>query len=90
MKIILVMLLAIFSVSSFALTKEQIKASLDKMKTTGMFTAEQLKMAEKQLLGMDQKQIDAIVKKGQEGANDPVLKAKAQELLKKYKHLNKK
>jgi hypothetical protein len=82
------MLLVLTSVNVYSFSKAEIKASLDKMRTTGMFTEEQLKQAEKQLMGMDQKQIDAIVKKGQEGANDPALKAKAEELLKNHKKLN--
>ncbi|MBD66598.1 MAG: hypothetical protein CME62_15405 [Halobacteriovoraceae bacterium] len=77
----LVLLFSLFISSyAFALSKAEIKQSLDQMKASGMFTQEQIAEAEKQLESMDEAQIQELVKKGKEKANDPEFQKKMKAL----------
>jgi len=85
MKIILITALLLFSFSALALSKAEIKQSLDQMKKTGMFTEEQISAAEKQLMGMSEADVKALSEKGKEAAKDPEMQKKAKSLVEKFK-----
>lgn len=67
------------------LTKEDIKKSLDQMARSGMFTKEQIKAAEKQLMGMSDDQLNAVVQKGIEQSKDPKVQEQAQKIAEQMK-----
>lgn len=86
MKLILILMCLISaSTSAFALSKEEIKQSLNQMKQTGMFTEEQISAAEKKLMEMSQEDINAISKKGMEAAKDPEMQEKARKIVEQLK-----
>ena len=80
-KLLLIVLSFSVSMSVFALSKEEVKKSLEQMREAGMFTEEQIKAAEKELMGMSQDDLDAIEKKGIEHAKDPKIQAQAQKIM---------
>lgn len=76
-----------FSSLSFtqSLTKQDIEKSLDHMRKSGMFTPQQIAAAERQLLGMSDAQLNAIVQKGIAEANDPEIQKQAQKVAEQMK-----
>jgi len=80
MKVILVLMCLFIAGGALALTKQEIKLSLEQMKQTGMFTPEQIAAAEKQLMGLSQAELDDLEKKGLEGTNDPKMKEQAEKI----------
>lgn len=80
-KIILFFTLLVLSMSVYALDKTTVKASLDQMRKSGMFTKEQIDAAEKQLMGMSEEDLRKLKAAGEKAAQDPKVRAKAQKLV---------
>lgn len=83
MKLLLVLGLMLTSTVSFAQSKADINNMLQKLKAKGMFTEKDIEAAEKQLNSMSDKDVDSLVKKGQEKLNDPKIKKQLEEYNKK-------
>ena len=83
MKILLILGLMLTSTVSFAQSKADINNMLQKLKAKGMFTEKDIEAAEKQLNSMSDKDVDSLVKKGQQKLNDPAIKKKLEEYNKK-------
>jgi vacuolar-type H+-ATPase subunit I/STV1 len=71
------------STVSFAQSKADINNMLQKLKAKGMFSEKDIEAAEKQLNSMSDKDVDSLVKKGQQKLNDPEIKKKLEEYNKK-------
>lgn len=78
----------LFSMSSFALDKATIKASLDQMRKSGMFTQAQIDAAEKQLSGMSEEDLSKLKEKGEAAAKDPAVRAKAEKIINQMQNSN--
>ena len=79
MKLLLVLGLMLTSTVSFAQSKSDINDMLQKLKAKGMFSEKDIEAAEKQLNSMSDKDVDSLVKKGQQKLNDPEIKKKLEE-----------
>ena len=79
MKLLLILGLMLTSTVSFAQSKADINNMLQKLKAKGMFTEKDIEAAQKQLNSMSDKDVDSLVKKGQEKLNDPEIKKKLEE-----------
>ena len=79
MKLLLVLGLMLTSTVSFAQSKADINNMLQKLKSKGMFSEKDIEAAEKQLNSMSDKDVDSLVKKGQQKLNDPEIKKKLEE-----------
>ena len=90
MKKILALIILISSFNIYALTKADLKKSLAQMRSSKMFTPEQIDAAEKHLMAMDEAQINALAKKGMEASKDPNIRNKAEEAFEKLQDLEKK
>ena len=80
MKLLLILGLMLTSTISFAQSKSDINNMLQKLKAKGMFSEKDIEAAEKQLNSMSDKDVDSLVKKGQQKLNDPEIKKKLEEL----------
>lgn len=80
MKILLILGLMLTSTVSFAQSKADINNMLQKLKAKGMFSEKDIEAAQKQLNSMSDKDVDSLVKKGQQKLNDPEIKKKLEEL----------
>jgi hypothetical protein len=83
MKLLLILGLMLTSTVSFAQSKADINNMLQKLKAKGMFSEKDIEAAEKQLNSMSDKDVDSLVKKGQQKLNDPEIKKKLEEYNKK-------
>ncbi|MBT4791390.1 MAG: hypothetical protein HON90_07450 [Halobacteriovoraceae bacterium] len=84
MKLFLVSLFILGSLNVFAQTKAEVKAALDQMQASGMFSAEQIAASKKMFNDMDDKEYTALIQKAKEQSQNPEVQKKAQELLKNY------
>lgn len=77
--------ISILSLSSlgFSQSQEDVAATLEQMKATGMFSEEQVNAAKAELMKMDKKDFDSMVVRAKEKSQDPELKKKAMEIIKK-------
>lgn len=76
-------LLALFSFSLFAQTKEDINKMLEQMKSKGIFTEAQIKEAGTMLKKMDQKDMNKLIEAGKAQMNNPEIQKKLKELQQK-------
>jgi len=74
-------LLIVSSSSLWAQSKKDINAMLEQFKASGMFTPEQIAQAQKELEGMDDKEVEKLKGQALKRAQDPDI----QEHLKKLK-----
>jgi len=79
MKLLLILGLMLTSTISFAQSKADINNMLQKLKAKGMFSEKDIEAAQKQLNSMSDKDVDSLVKKGQQKLNDPEIKKKLEE-----------
>ena len=77
--------ISLLSLSSFTFSQSQqdVAATLEQMKATGMFSEEQINAAKAELMKMDKKDFDSMVVKAREKSQDPAMKKKAMELIQK-------
>lgn len=76
--------ISVLSISSFTFSQSQqdVAATLEQMKATGMFSEEQINAAKAELMKMDKKDFDFMVTRAKEKSQDPEMKKKAMELIK--------
>ena len=80
-----VICISLLYLSSFTFSQSQqdVAATLEQMKATGMFSEEQINAAKAELMKMDKKDFDSMVVKAREKSQDPAMKKKAMELIQK-------
>ena len=80
-----VICISLLYLSSFTFSQSQqdVAATLEQMKATGMFSEEQINAAKAELMKMDKKDFDSMVVKAREQSQDPAMKKKAMELIQK-------
>lgn len=85
MKLLLISFLLCFSGLSIGQSQEEVSKALDKMKSSGMFTGDQIEAARKQLMGMDSKRYNALLNAAKKKSQDPEIQKKAMEVYQKQK-----
>ena len=85
MRVLFLSCLLCFSGHVLSQSQQEVSDALDKMKSSGMFTAAQIEAAKKQLMGMDKAKYNSLLNSAKEKANDPAVQKKALEVYQKQK-----
>jgi hypothetical protein len=85
MKIFISALALSFSFTCLAFDKSQIDSTLQQMKSTGMFSPEQIEAARRQLAGMSDQEVNKLIEDGKAKAQDPDVRNKASVIIDSYK-----
>ena len=86
MKIFISALALSFSFTCLAFDKSQIDSTLQQMKSTGMFSPEQIEAARRQLAGMSDQEVNKLIENGKAKAKDPAVREKAKRIIESYEH----
>jgi hypothetical protein len=80
MKWFLLLLILVSSPLAWSQSKKEINSMLEQFKSSGLFTPEQIAQAQKELEGMDDKEVEQLKGKALERAQDPDIQQHLQKL----------